>query len=117
MQPTGSAAGQRPHSHPNPYDYYRNGHQNYLFAALDYLHGKVIAHTAQKAPFTANGLNFLSTSIVNFFSSQQAHHPGLPPTENIRPPQRWLARHPRFELHFTPTGSSWINQSNASSET
>src|SRR6266542_3417425 len=22
----------------------------------------------------------------------------------------WLARHPRFELHFTPTGSSWINQ-------
>jgi hypothetical protein len=21
----------------------------------------------------------------------------------------WLARHPRFELHFTPTGSSWIN--------
>jgi transposase len=22
----------------------------------------------------------------------------------------WLARHPRFKLHFTPTGSSWINQ-------
>ena len=22
----------------------------------------------------------------------------------------WLARHPRFHLHFTPTGSSWINQ-------
>jgi transposase len=22
---------------------------------------------------------------------------------------RWLARHPRFHLHFTPTGSSWIN--------
>jgi transposase len=22
----------------------------------------------------------------------------------------WLARHPRFCLHFTPTGSSWINQ-------
>ncbi|GGW77590.1 hypothetical protein GCM10010350_73370 [Streptomyces galilaeus] len=22
----------------------------------------------------------------------------------------WLAKHPRFELHFTPTGSSWINQ-------
>jgi hypothetical protein len=22
----------------------------------------------------------------------------------------WLARHPRFRLHFTPTGSSWINQ-------
>ena len=24
--------------------------------------------------------------------------------------QAWLARHPRFRLHFTPTGSSWINQ-------
>jgi transposase len=22
----------------------------------------------------------------------------------------WLERHPRFHLHFTPTGSSWINQ-------
>jgi len=22
----------------------------------------------------------------------------------------WLAKHPRFQLHFTPTGSSWINQ-------
>jgi transposase len=24
--------------------------------------------------------------------------------------QEWLGRHPRFCLHFTPTGSSWINQ-------
>jgi len=22
----------------------------------------------------------------------------------------WLAKHPRFKMHFTPTGSSWINQ-------
>src|SRR4029079_18689995 len=22
----------------------------------------------------------------------------------------WLDRHPRFHVHFTPTGSSWINQ-------
>src|SRR5262249_50720454 len=22
---------------------------------------------------------------------------------------RWLVRHPRFHVHFTPTGSSWIN--------
>ena len=21
----------------------------------------------------------------------------------------WLARHPRFEMHFTPTSSSWLN--------
>jgi transposase len=24
--------------------------------------------------------------------------------------KRWLLRHPRFHLHFTPTGASWINQ-------
>ena len=24
--------------------------------------------------------------------------------------QRWLLRHPRFHLHFTPTYSAWINQ-------
>jgi transposase len=24
--------------------------------------------------------------------------------------QRWLLRHPRFHLHFTPNYSSWINQ-------
>ena len=22
---------------------------------------------------------------------------------------RWLAKHPRFHLHFTPTSSSWLN--------
>jgi transposase len=24
--------------------------------------------------------------------------------------RRWFAAHPRFELHFTPTGASWLNQ-------
>jgi transposase len=23
--------------------------------------------------------------------------------------QRWLKRHPRFHVHFTPTSSSWLN--------
>jgi transposase len=23
--------------------------------------------------------------------------------------QRWLARHPRFRMHFTPTSASWLN--------
>ena len=27
-------------------------------------------------------------------------------TPNVR---SWLARHPRFVLHFTPTSSSWLN--------
>ena len=28
-------------------------------------------------------------------------------TELIR---RWLLRHPRFQVHYTPTYSSWLNQ-------
>src|SRR5205814_4769828 len=24
--------------------------------------------------------------------------------------RRWLALHPRYHLHFTPTGASWLNQ-------
>jgi hypothetical protein len=24
-------------------------------------------------------------------------------------PSEWLAKHPRFHLHFTPTSSSWLN--------
>jgi len=23
--------------------------------------------------------------------------------------KRWLAKHPRFHLHFTPTSASWLN--------
>lgn len=32
---------------------------------------------------------------------------GTHKTAEIR---RWLLRHPRFHLHFTPTGGSWLNQ-------
>jgi len=31
-------------------------------------------------------------------------------THNAPAITTWLAKHPRFYLHFTPTGSSWINQ-------
>jgi len=31
-------------------------------------------------------------------------------THNTPAVRRWLARHPRFRLHFTPTGASWLNQ-------
>jgi transposase len=30
-------------------------------------------------------------------------------THKSPPVQRWLKRHPRFQLHFTPTSSSWLN--------
>jgi transposase len=31
-------------------------------------------------------------------------------THNTPDIRTWLSRHPRFHVHFTPTGSSWINQ-------
>lgn len=31
-------------------------------------------------------------------------------THNTPEIKAWLARHPRFHVHFTPTGSSWMNQ-------
>src|ERR1700730_1346997 len=56
------------------------------------------------------GLNFLNKINREIPLSQHIHiildnysthkHPLI---------KRWLARHPRFELHFTPTGSSWMN--------
>ena len=80
-----------------------------LFAALDYLQGKVIAHTAQKHTHR-QWLEFLKQIDREIPLSQHIHiildnysthkHPVV---------KRWLARHPRFELHFTPTGSSWMN--------
>jgi transposase len=31
-------------------------------------------------------------------------------THNTPEIRAWLARRPRFHIHFTPIGSSWINQ-------
>jgi transposase len=30
-------------------------------------------------------------------------------THKTPPVRGWLARHPRFKVHFTPTSSSWLN--------
>ena len=31
-------------------------------------------------------------------------------THKAPPVKAWLARHPRYHLHFTPTSASWLNQ-------
>jgi hypothetical protein len=31
-------------------------------------------------------------------------------THNTTEIKTWLGKHPRFHVHFTPTGSSWMNQ-------
>jgi transposase len=42
-----------------------------------------------------------------YFAAPAADTASLPPVAEI---QAWLGRHPRFHMHFTPTGSSWLNQ-------
>ena len=31
-------------------------------------------------------------------------------THKTKPVRDWLAKRPRWHVHFTPTGASWINQ-------
>ena len=90
------------------HDYYRHGTVT-LFAALDYLEGKVLAHTAPKHTHR-QWLDFLKQIdretppeldlhlIVDNYATHK--HPRV---------KRWLRRNPRFHLHFTPTSSSWLN--------
>jgi len=90
------------------HDYKRNGTTT-LFAALDVLTGKVIG---QCLPRHRNGefLKFLRT-IDRQVPKGLAVHLILDnyATHNHPNVKAWLAKHPRFHLHFTPTSSSWLN--------
>ena len=90
------------------HDYIRHGTLT-LFAALSYLDGKIISRVAQKHTHR-QWLAFLKHIdaetpaelhlhlIVDNYSTHK--HPNV---------KAWLARHPRFHVHFTPTSSSWMN--------
>ena len=90
------------------HDYKCNGTAT-LSAALDALEGQVISicddrHRHQE------WLKFLRMIDQTVAADKQVHiicdnyathkHPRV---------QRWLARHKRFHVHFTPTGCSWLN--------
>jgi transposase len=91
------------------YDYTRHGTTS-LFAALDVATGKVIGEVHRR---------HRSTEFRRFLDRIDAEVPGdldvhlvLDTYTTHKTPliHRWLLRHPRFHLHFTPTYSSWINQ-------
>jgi putative transposase len=91
------------------HDYVRHGTTT-LFAALDLASGKVISrcrprhrhqeflqflrHLDQKVPDKLD----LHLIIDNYATHK---HPKV---------KRWLARRPRYHVHYTPTYSSWLNQ-------
>ena len=91
------------------YDYKRHGTTS-LFAALDVATGRVIGelHRRHRATEFRQFLDRVDTEVpadldVHLILDNYTTHK----TPLI---QRWLLRHPRFNLHFTPTYSSWINQ-------
>lgn len=90
------------------HDYTRYGTTT-LFAALDTKSGKVLGefhHRHRAIEFR----KFLDTIEAAVPAALDVHlildNYGTHKTPKIH---RWLTRHPRFHVHFTPTGASWIN--------
>jgi transposase len=90
------------------HDYRRAGTSS-LYAALDLTTGKVIGrlHSRHRA---IEFKQFLQT-IDREVPDELVVHMVLDNSSTHKTPaiQRWLAAHPRFVLHFTPTSSSWLN--------
>jgi transposase len=90
------------------HDYRRHGTTS-LFAALDVKTGKVLGECHRRHRST-EFRHFLDTIDAAVPSRLDVHlildNYGTHKTALIH---RWLAKRPRFHLHFTPTGASWIN--------
>jgi transposase len=90
------------------HDYIRHGTTS-LFAALDVASGQVIGQHHRRHRHQ-EFLRFLKTIDANTPADLDLHlicdNYGTHKTPAIN---RWLAAHPRFHLHFTPTSSSWLN--------
>jgi len=90
------------------HDYKRNGTTT-LFAALDVLSGAVIGQCLPRHRHE-EFLRFLRTIDREVPERLQVHlildNYSTHKHENVK---KWLAKHPRFHLHFTPTSSSWLN--------
>jgi transposase len=90
------------------HDYKRHGTTT-LFAALNVLDGQVIGQCQQRHTH-AEWLKFLrkidretpKEKTLHLIADNYAthKHPAV---------QEWLAKHPRFNMHFTPTSASWLN--------
>jgi transposase len=90
------------------HDYKRNGTTT-LFAALNTLNGRIIGKCMDRHTHR-EWLRFLKLLDAQTPPEKSLHviadnyathkHPKV---------QRWLQRHPRVQMHFTPTSASWLN--------
>jgi transposase len=90
------------------HDYKRNGTTT-LFAALNLLEGTVIGQCLPRHRHQ-EFLRFLRKLDREFPPDLALHlivdNYGTHTHDNVN---KWLDKHPRFHLHFTPTSSSWLN--------
>lgn len=90
------------------HDYKRHGTTT-LFAALQVVEGRVIGECYSRHRHQ-EFLRFLRRLDSEFPETTELHlildNYGTHGHERVR---RWLAKHPRFVLHFIPTSSSWLN--------
>lgn len=90
------------------HDYKRHGTTS-LFAALDVATGKVIGQLKRRHR-SAEFLQFLKTIDAQVSADHDIHlimdNYGTHKTEKVR---AWLAAHPRYHVHYTPTSASWLN--------
>lgn len=90
------------------HDYKRYGTTT-LFAALNTLDGTVIS-TCMNRHRHHEWLKFLQQIDRETPSDKELHLiVDNYATHKHEKVQRWLARHKRFHIHFTPTSSSWLN--------
>jgi transposase len=91
------------------HDDLRNGVTS-LFAALDIATGQVIG-SLHRRHRSIEFKQFLAKLDQEVPTDLDVHlvcdNDATPKTETI---QRWLATRPRFQVHFVPTSSSWLNQ-------
>src|SRR6266571_211354 len=90
------------------HDYKRNGTTT-LFAALNVLDGTIIGRNMKR---------HRHQEFIRFLNEVDAHIPKRKAVHAIvdnyathRHPKvrKWLAQHPRWTFHFTPTSGSWLN--------
>jgi transposase len=91
------------------HDYARHGTTS-LFAASSIADGTVI-HSLHRRHRATEFKKFLARIDQAVPAELDVHLVcGNLSTHKTPAIQDWLERHPRFRLHFTPAGSSWINQ-------